>query len=105
MAAESAEEYKQMFGVRLQVPCDMPDDVLRFVISLARKKLGKIGDWQAEGDGVVESMKDSLDKTYGATWHVVVGKHFGSKVTHEAKMFCFFYCGDRAVLVFKLTAF
>ena len=47
-------------------------------------------------------MKDALDAQYGSVWHVVCGKHFGSKVTHDAKFFTFFYVGDKGVLLFKL---
>lgn len=104
MAGEASEEYKQMFGVRLQVPCDMPDDVLLHCTTLAKDALGKVGDWQAEGNAVVEAMKASLDKAFGAHWHVIVGKHFGAKTTHEQRMFAFFYVKDRAVLIFKLAS-
>jgi dynein light chain LC8-type len=80
----------------------MPDDMLRFCIDLARTTLGKVADWQAEGDAAVQSIKDALDAQYGSVWHVVCGKHFGSKVTHDAKHYTFFYVGDKAVLLFKL---
>jgi hypothetical protein len=88
---------------RLQVPCDMPDDMLRFCIDLARSKLEGIADWQAEGDGVLTAMKDALDAAYGggAQWHVVVGKRFGAKVTHVATAYVFFYTGDKAVCMFR----
>jgi len=79
----------------------MPDDMLRHCINLARKTLTSITDWQTEGDTAVQTMKDDLDNTYGATWHVICGKHFGSKVTHDAKHFTFFYVDDKAVLIFK----
>ena len=35
------------------------------------------------------------------TWHVVVGKHFGSFVTHETRGFLYFYVYDKAVMIFK----
>ena len=79
----------------------MPDDLLRFCIDLARTTLAGVTDWQAEGDAAVQTMKDKLDAAYVPTWHVICGKHFGSKVTHEAKHYVFFYVGDKAVLMFK----
>jgi hypothetical protein len=57
----------------------------------------KAEEWQAGGDAVVQAIKDEFDATYGASWHVVVGKHFGSKVTHDAKHFAFFYLDVSAV--------
>ena len=93
-----------MFGVRLQVPCDMPDNVLLHCTTLAKDMLAKVDDWQVEGDKIVEGMKANLDKAFGEHWHVVVGKHFGVKATHEQRMFAFFYVKDRAVLIFKLSS-
>ena len=37
-----------------------------------------------------------LDQLYGPTWHVIVGKSFGSYVTHEQGYFIYFYIGDMA---------
>ncbi len=79
----------------------MPDDTLRFCVDLARSTLAGVGDWQAGGDAAVQAMKDALDAAHGPSWHVIVGKHFGSRVTHDAKLFTFFYVGDKAVLIFK----
>ena len=61
--AEADSLYKQVFGVRLQVPCDMPDDVLAFCVQLAKAELAKVHDWQAEGDATVASCKAALDKS------------------------------------------
>lgn len=36
-------------------------------------------------------IKKELDKRYGPTWHCVVGRNFGSYVTHETKHFIYFY--------------
>jgi hypothetical protein len=44
-----------------------------------------------QGDDAVRKIKAEFDDTYGQSWHVIVGKHFGSKVTHDSKMFVFFY--------------
>jgi len=33
--------------------------------------------------------------------HVIVGRNFGSYVTHETKHFIYFYLGQVAVLLFK----
>lgn len=86
---------------RLHQPCDMPDDMLRHAIDVSRKELGSLTDWQKEADGAVQKIKDVFDSTYGPSWHVVVGKHFGSRVTHDSKNFVFFYLEDKAVLIFK----
>lgn len=46
-------------------------------------------------------LKKELDLQYGASWHVIAGKSFGSYVTHEQGYFAYFYIGDLAFLVFK----
>jgi dynein light chain LC8-type len=42
-----------------------------------------------------------FDKKYSPTWHCIVGRNFGSYVTHETKHFIYFYLGQVAVLLFK----
>lgn len=39
----------------------------------------------------MRKIKAEFDEAYGPSWHVFVGKHFGSKVTHDSKAFAFFY--------------
>lgn len=46
-------------------------------------------------------LKKELDVKHGNTWHVIVGKNFGSYVTHEKGHFIYFYIGPLAFLVFK----
>ena len=40
--------------------------------------------WQTDGDAAVAAIKDALDAKFNGPWHVVVGKHYGSKDVHEA---------------------
>ncbi|ESW98715.1 hypothetical protein HPODL_05262 [Ogataea parapolymorpha DL-1] len=48
-------------------------------------------------------LKKEMDKQYGTTWHCIVGKNFGSFVSHEAGNFIYFYIGDRAFQLFKTS--
>ena len=48
-----------------------------------------------------DGARAEFDKKYGPTWHAVVGRNFGSYVTHETKNFIYFYLGQVAVLLFK----
>lgn len=50
---------------------------------------------------VAAYIKKEFDKKHGATWHCVVGRSFGSYITHESKHFIYFYVGQIAVLLFK----
>jgi len=43
----------------------------------------------------------AFDEQHGKHWHCVVGKAFGSFVTHDSGCFTYFYLGEVAVLLFK----
>ncbi|XP_015733679.1 dynein light chain 2, cytoplasmic-like [Coturnix japonica] len=46
-------------------------------------------------------IKREFEKKYSPTWHCVVGRKFGSFVSHETKHFIFFVCRGLNVLLFK----
>ena len=39
--------------------------------------------------------------SYQSTWHCIIGRHFGSYVTHEKSCYCYFYIGQMGVMVWK----
>ena len=47
------------------------------------------------------AIQQEFDKQYNPTWHCIVGRNFGSYVTHETKHFVYFYLGQVAILLFK----
>ena len=42
---------------------------------------------------IAMEIKKEFDKKYNPTWHCIVGRNFGSYVTHETKNFIYFYMG------------
>jgi len=50
---------------------------------------------------VAAHIKKDFDKKHGPTWHCIVGRNFGSFVTHETKHFIYFYIDQVAILLFK----
>ncbi|CAB54155.1 dynein light chain Dlc2 [Schizosaccharomyces pombe] len=46
-------------------------------------------------------IKREFDKKFSPTWHCIVGRNFGSFVTHESRHFIYFYLGTVAFLLFK----
>ncbi|XP_022955505.1 dynein 8 kDa light chain, flagellar outer arm-like [Cucurbita moschata] len=50
---------------------------------------------------VAEHIKKEFDQRHGPTWHCIVGRNFGSYVTHESNHFVYFYLDQKAVLLFK----
>ncbi|KAL0488224.1 dynein light chain [Acrasis kona] len=76
---------------------DMPEEVQNDAILVAQQALDK---FSIEKD-IAAHIKKEFDRKYNPTWHAVVGRNFGSYVTHETKHFIYFYLGQVAVLLFK----
>ncbi|KAI0334694.1 hypothetical protein GY45DRAFT_1126728 [Cubamyces sp. BRFM 1775] len=76
---------------------DMSEDMQQEAVDVALTALEK---YNIEKD-IAAQIKKEFDKRHGPTWHVVVGKNFGSYVTHETKHFIYFYIGTLAILIWK----
>ncbi|XP_054260836.1 dynein light chain 1, cytoplasmic-like [Macrosteles quadrilineatus] len=76
---------------------DMTDDMQRDAVDLASQAIQK---YTVEKD-IASYIKKEFDRKYSPTWHCVVGRSFGSYVTHEVRNFIYFYFGQVAVLLFK----
>ncbi|CAL1172501.1 unnamed protein product, partial [Cladocopium goreaui] len=69
---------------------DMAEDMQQDAIDSATQALEK---YNIEKD-IAAFIKKEFDKKYNPTWHCVVGRNFGSYVTHETKHFIYFYLGQ-----------
>jgi len=76
---------------------DMSDEMQQESVDVASAALEK---YNIEKD-IAAHIKKEFDRRHGPTWHVVVGKNFGSYVTHETKHFIYFYVGSHAILIWK----
>ncbi|EAX94585.1 Dynein light chain 1, cytoplasmic, putative [Trichomonas vaginalis G3] len=76
---------------------DMSDEMQQKAIDTAIQALDS---FNIEKD-IASYIKKEFDKTYNPTWHCVVGRSFGSFVTHETKHFIYFYIGQVAVQLWK----
>jgi len=76
---------------------DMSDEMAAEAIECATAALQKFG---IEKD-VAAFIKKDFDKRHHPTWHCIVGRNFGSYVTHETRHFIYFYLGQVAILLFK----
>lgn len=75
---------------------DLAEEIQTKIFELAQQAL----TYRVEKD-IATYLKKELDQVYGPTWHVIVGKSFGSYVTHEQGYFIYFYIGELAFLIFK----
>ncbi|KAL3308291.1 Dynein light chain 1, cytoplasmic [Cichlidogyrus casuarinus] len=77
--------------------CTMDEDMqIRAVQSAQQAVL----HYSLEKD-IAAHIKREFDQKLGFTWHCVVGKNFGSLVTHENNYFIYFYLGPLAVMLWK----
>ncbi|QLG72789.1 hypothetical protein HG535_0D04980 [Zygotorulaspora mrakii] len=76
---------------------DISDELKDDIFAISLEATNK---FELERD-IAGSIKKQLDLKYDTTWHVIVGKNFGSYVTHEKGHFVYFYIGPLAYLVFK----
>merc|ERR1712047_147058 len=76
---------------------DMAEDMQQDAIECATQAMEK---FNIEKD-IAAFIKKEFDKKYNPTWHAIVGRNFGSYVTHETKHFIYFYLGQVAILLFK----
>ncbi|KAJ0602897.1 putative dynein ATPase [Helianthus annuus] len=76
---------------------DMKEDMQNEAVNIA---VSAFENCSVEKD-VAEQIKKEFDKNHGPTWHCIVGKNFGSYVTHETNHFVYFYLESKAVLLFK----
>jgi len=80
---------------------DISEEMQQEAIDVANRTLDKLAEDRLTEHAAAAQMKKYFDKKYGPTWHAVVGRHFGSLVTHESKHFIYFYLDSVAVLLFK----
>ncbi|KAL7421051.1 Dynein light chain [Cryptotrichosporon argae] len=78
---------------------DMVEDMQQRAVDTASAALER---FNVEKD-IAMHIKKEFDRLYGTTWHCVVGKNFGSFVTHETKNFIYFYLGPIAILLWKTS--
>ncbi|KAJ2785464.1 Dynein light chain [Coemansia javaensis] len=81
---------------------DMSDEMQDAILEIAKEAYEKS---EVEKGGVEKDIaayiKRECDKRFGSPWHVIVGRSFGSYVTHEVGHFIYFYNRHLAHLVFK----
>ncbi|KAF9692034.1 hypothetical protein EKO04_009868 [Ascochyta lentis] len=94
MASEKSDLVKQEAQIK---SADMSEEMQNEAIEVAQQAMEQ---FTIEKD-IAQFIKKEFDNRKGATWHCIVGRNFGSFVTHETKHFIYFYLGHCAILLFK----
>ncbi|TVU22432.1 hypothetical protein EJB05_32126 [Eragrostis curvula] len=85
-------------GIKIQLKsADMKEEMRQEAFEIARVAFEK----NTMEKDIAEYIKKEFDKNHGPTWHCIVGRNFGSYVTHETNYFVYFYIDSKAVLLFK----
>eukprot|EP01066_Platyproteum_vivax_P007605 Platyproteum_vivax@DN300_c0_g1_i1.p1 len=99
-ATKYSVNQKKASDVKLHV-IELEQDIADFAISKAKECIRKARNSELRQEHTMARIvKEALDSKYDAVWHVIVGKHFGSFVTHETDHLIHFSIGPVAFLVF-----
>ncbi|KDN46779.1 hypothetical protein K437DRAFT_256054 [Tilletiaria anomala UBC 951] len=98
-AASSAAETGTQHSIPQAVikNVDMSEEMQQASVDIATEALQ---NFSVEKD-IAAYVKKAMDAKFGPTWHTVVGKNYGSYVTHETKHFIYFYLGQIAFLLWR----
>ncbi|XP_015581265.1 dynein light chain 1, cytoplasmic [Ricinus communis] len=90
---------KMLEGKAIVQETDMPEVMQSQVMELAYQALDlhEVSDCQS----IARYIKQKFDEAHGAAWHCVVGKEFGSCITHLCGSFIFFRVEMLEFLIFK----
>ncbi|XP_022933432.1 uncharacterized protein LOC111440848 [Cucurbita moschata] len=88
-------------GVKV-VSADMPPFMQIHAVDCARKAHDSMQNFTSKS--LALSLKQEFDGSYGPAWHCIVGKSFGSFVTHSVGGFLYFSLAQKLyILLFKTT--
>ncbi|CAH8481186.1 unnamed protein product [Schistosoma guineensis] len=76
---------------------DMPDVMQQDAVDICAMAIKK---YSMEKD-IAAFMKKEFDRKYSPSWHCIVGSHFGTYISHEAKHFIYFFLDNHAVVLFR----
>ena len=71
------------------------------MIEFAKKTAVSGMEASTKESDVAAFVRQQFDQVYGPTWNVIVGRNFGSDVTHETKQYINFDVGQWSFLVWK----
>lgn len=79
--------------------CDIPDAMRDVAIQLS---VEAVSTFDSESK-MASFIKKEFDKRYDGKWHCVVGRAYGSYVTHDQERFIYIQVGNEVILLFKST--
>uniref|UniRef100_A0A1A7X4A0 Dynein light chain n=4 Tax=Nothobranchiidae TaxID=405002 RepID=A0A1A7X4A0_9TELE len=100
-AKKEEADYKRLNSFPLIRHTDMPEEMRVETMELCVTACEKFA---TNNESAAKMIKESMDKKFGSSWHVVIGEGFGFEVTHEVKNLLYmFFGGSLAVCVWKCS--
>ncbi|CAA2969486.1 dynein light chain 1, cytoplasmic [Olea europaea var. sylvestris] len=99
---KDVEHKKQNDSMNVRVRAsDMPSALQNHAFRFARDNLDSMASGKLDSKRLALALKKEFDSTYGPAWHCIVGKSFGSYVTHSVGGFLYFSMDNVYILLFK----
>ncbi|XP_056122589.1 dynein, axonemal, light chain 4a isoform X1 [Rhinichthys klamathensis goyatoka] len=97
-------DYKRLQSFPLIRHTDMAEEMRVETMELCVTACEKFASNNEVSRNAAKMIKESMDKKFGSSWHVVIGEGFGFEVTHEVKNLLYmFFGGSLAVCVWKCS--
>ncbi|NP_001232164.1 dynein axonemal light chain 4 [Taeniopygia guttata] len=94
-------DYKRLHSFPLIRHSDMPEEMRIETMELCVTACEKHA---TNNESAAKMIKETMDKKFGSSWHVVIGEGFGFEITHEVKnLLSPFFGGSLAVCVWKCS--
>uniref|UniRef100_A0A8D1VIK5 Dynein light chain n=1 Tax=Sus scrofa TaxID=9823 RepID=A0A8D1VIK5_PIG len=75
-------DYKRLQTFPLVRHSDMPEEMRVETMELCVTACEKFSN---NNESAAKMIKETMDKKFGSSWHVVIGEGFGFEITHEAE--------------------
>merc|ERR1712179_79544 len=100
--AEKKEETKRaVHTYPLVKHCDMGEEMRTEAMELSVTACEK---FSGSNETAAKLIKETMDKKFGPSWHVIVGEGFGFEITHEVKNKLYmFFGGTTGICVWKCS--
>ncbi|XP_039733573.1 dynein axonemal light chain 4 isoform X1 [Pteropus medius] len=85
-------DYKRLQTFPLVRHSDMPEEMRVETMELCVTACEKFSN---NNESAAKMIKETMDKKFGSSWHVVIGEGFGFEITHEGLFLPFIWHGEQ----------
>lgn len=102
LTADQLTELKRNFQKPLVRSSEMPTEVQSEAVDLIISAIDSIRQSNGTYEAAAKTVKEAMDRKFGAAWHCIIGEGFMYSCTFQEKnMLLMYYQGNVAALLFK----